>query len=165
MALSEKRYTVNYHGMENADFEANLIVIDSDLPEIIAQVLASFFSGKGSSLNDLTSLLTKQNICNYPKPNRPYYEYKIKNFLYDVALGMTPFAPWTSSPDATGGYIIVDKNWEISCYHSYDREKFPKYLFTKTKLDTASSSRHGFGSIYKDNDEYFIKLNLQIRFK
>lgn len=163
-ALSDKGYTVNYYGMENSDFEANLIVIDSNLPHIISHMLLLFFSGKRSSVKELATLLTKRNICGYPAAERPYYEYKLKNFLYDIALGMTPSTPWTGHPDATGGYIIVNNIGELSCYHSYGREKFQEYLFTETKLDTASSSRHEFGLVYKDNNRYFIKLNLQIRF-
>lgn len=85
-ALLEKGCTVNYHGMENAGFEANLIVIDSNLPQIIAQVLLSFFSGKGSSLNDLTALLTTQNICNYPKPTDRIMNIKLKIFSMTLLL-------------------------------------------------------------------------------
>ena len=46
----------------------------------------------------------------------------------------------------------------------WDENEFEDYLFNNTKLDTASSSRHGFGSIYENDGELFFKLNLQIRF-
>ena len=40
------------------------------------------------------------------------------------------------------------------------------YLFKNTRLDTASSTRHRFGSIYQErNGKYYFKLNLQIRNK
>ena len=44
--------------------------------------------------------------------------------------------------------------------------KFVVYrdLFLNTKLDTASSTRHRFGTIYQEtNGKYYFKLNLQIR--
>ncbi|MBE6786434.1 MAG: HpaII family restriction endonuclease, partial [Ruminococcaceae bacterium] len=38
------------------------------------------------------------------------------------------------------------------------------YLVNNTKFETASTSRHQFGDIYKENGKYYIKLNLQVRF-
>ena len=93
-----------------------------------------------------------------------FYEYKIKRFLTDVALGMMPSKVWTGQYDATGGYLIVKESGDILCYHIYNRNEFEDYLFNNTKLDTASSSRHDFGTVYKENEELYFKLNLQIRF-
>jgi len=67
--------------------------------------------------------------------------------------------------EANGGYIIVKDDGEILAYHLYDRNSFENYLLENTKLETASTSRHKFGKIYKENEKIFIKLNLQIRFK
>ena len=45
------------------------------------------------------------------------------------------------------------------------RNQFEDYLFANTKLETASSTRHDFGKIYEEGENYYFKLNLQIRFK
>ncbi|WP_197684895.1 HpaII family restriction endonuclease [Proteiniphilum saccharofermentans] len=37
-------------------------------------------------------------------------------------------------------------------------------MLNNTKFETASTSRHDFGVIYKDGGEQYLKLNLQIRF-
>jgi type II restriction enzyme len=73
---------------------------------------------------------------------------------------MMPSKVWTDQYDATGGYLIVKGNGDVLCYHIYNRNEFEDYLLNNTKLDTASSSRHGFGEIYKEGNQ----LNLQIRF-
>jgi type II restriction enzyme len=91
--------------------------------------------------------------------------YKIKRFLTDIALGMMPSKVWTGEYDATGGYLIVKSDGEILCYHIYNKNEFENYLLSNTKLETASSSRHGFGEIYEENGQQYFKLNLQIRFK
>jgi len=91
-------------------------------------------------------------------------KYKIKRFLTDVALGMTPSKVWTGIYDATGGYLVVKENGDILCYHIYNRNQFEDYLFCNTKLETASSTRHEFGNIYQENGKFYFKLNLQIRF-
>lgn len=40
-----------------------------------------------------------------------------------------------------------------------------QYLLDNTYLDRASISRHEYMSLYEENGEMFIKLNLQVRFK
>ena len=106
-----------------------------------------------------------QNPLNFDVGNEhKFYEYKIKRFLTDVALGMMPSKVWTGQYDATGGYLIVKENGDVLCYHIYNRNEFENYLLNNTKLDTASSSRHGFGKIYEVNGDLCFNLNLQIRF-
>lgn len=77
---------------------------------------------------------------------------------------MVPSKVWTGTFDATGGYLIVKDNGDILCYHIYNRNEFEDYLLNNTKLETASSSRHGFGFIYKHDKDLLFNLNLQIRF-
>ena len=88
----------------------------------------------------------------------------MKRFLTDVALGMMPSKVWSGKYDSTGGYLIVKENGDVLCYHIYNRNEFENYLLNNTKLDTASSSRHDFGEITKENGQLYFKLNLQIRF-
>ncbi|MGD9639540.1 MAG: HpaII family restriction endonuclease [Alphaproteobacteria bacterium] len=155
-----------FNNPSNSNFKCNLIMIDSMLPTIIGEMLRlSYKPNCKKQITDLVDCLNNKNPCNFDiTKNHPYYEYKIKNFLTDCALGMTPSALWNGYYDATGGYIIVKKDGDIVCYHIYNRNKFQDYLFKNTKLDTPSSSRHGFGIIYnKDGNQYF-NLNLQIRF-
>tara|TARA_R110000868_G_C10909038_1_gene764824 strand:+ start:626 stop:865 length:240 start_codon:yes stop_codon:yes gene_type:complete len=77
---------------------------------------------------------------------------------------MMPSKVWTGQYDSTGRYLIVKENGDVLCYHIYNKNEFEDYLFNNTKLDTASSSRHDFGMIYKENGKLYFKLNLQIRF-
>ncbi len=150
---------------EKPIFSNNLVLIDSKLPEILSQIVFDFYSSDKSKLVDLVSKTTEENPLQFDISNEhQFYEYKIKRFLTDVALGMMPSIVWTGQYDATGGYLIVKENGDVLCYHIYNRNEFEDYLFNNTKLDTASSSRHGFGTIYQENGELFFKLNLQIRF-
>jgi len=79
-------------------------------------------------------------------------------------LGMMPNSDWDGLLQAHGGYIIVKEDGEIVCYHVYNQDEFQSYLFNNTRMETPSTSRHGFGEIYEQGKEYYIKLNLQIRF-
>lgn len=157
---------ITFNKTEKEIFGNNLILIDSLLPNILAEMLFLFFTSNISNVKELADKLEKKNPLNFNiSSHHKYYEYKIKKFLTEVALGMMPSKVWTGIYDATGGYLIVKKNGDILSYHIYNRNKFENYLYHNTKFETASSSRHNFGKIYKENGEYFIKLNLQIRFK
>lgn len=150
---------------ERKIFSNNLVLIDSLLPEILSQIVFDFYSSEYSHLTDLVNSTAEKNPVNFDTENEhKFYEYKIKRFLTDVALGMMPSKVWTGEYDATGGYLIVKDNGEVLCYHIYNRNQFEDYLLNNTKFDTASSSRHGFGKIYQEDGQLYFKLNLQIRF-
>lgn len=156
---------LNFCGMENENFRANLQMIDSSFPLIVSEYLIQYYSGQGSLIADLTPKVRETNPCklNTDLPHL-YYEHKMKNFLTDVALGMTPASVWNGTYQATGGYIIVREDGEILCYHVYNHNEFQEYLFKNTRFDTPSASRYEFGSIYQKNGKNYIKLNLQVRF-
>jgi hypothetical protein len=156
----------NFSHIESSTLELNLRLIDSDLPEILAEMLVLKYSTSGLSLfNETIKLLKEANPLNFDmSQNHPFYEYKLKNFLTDSALGMTPATKWEGKYDATGGIIVVKQDGDIVCYHIYNRNEFQKYLVNNTRFEQASTSRYNFGSVYEENGRYFIKLNLQIRF-
>jgi hypothetical protein len=156
---------LNFFKSQRQMFANNLILIDSKLPEILAKIVYEFYSSDKSSISDLVEKINIKNPLGFDISNEhKFYEYKIKRFLTDIALGMMPSKVWTGLYDATGGYLIVKENGDVLCYHIYNRNEFENYLFNNTKLDTASSSRHDFGTIYEQNEELYFKLNLQIRF-
>lgn len=156
---------LEYHQLDNDNFNRNLTMIDSLFPLISSEILKYFYKGQGKKITDLVEILKEVNPCGYDlSNNHPFYEYRIKNFLTDCALGMTPTTTWTGEYDATGGYIIVKEDGDIVCYHIYNRNEFQEYLYKNTKLETPSSGRHGFGMIYEEDGIQYFKLNLQVRF-
>lgn len=155
---------LEFQKTESSVFGNNLILIDSALPKIISESLLLFFSSTYSTILDLTSQISIKNPLEL-ETNHPFYSYKIKRLLTDIALGMMPSKVWTGELDATGGYLVVKENGDILCYHIYNRNEFEDYLFTNTKLETASSNRHEFGKVFEENGQLYFKLNLQIRFK
>lgn len=155
----------HFERTEKTVFENNLVIIDSLLPRILSEILLSFFTSKYNKVFELVYNIHQVNPLGYCLDNQhPFYSYKIKRFLTDIALGMMPAKVWTGKLDATGGYLVVKNNGDIVSYHIYNRNDFENYLFLNTKLETASSSRHGFGSVYQSNGQLYFNLNLQIRF-
>ncbi len=163
--LKNNNCDIEYQTMENDVFENNLILIDGNLPEICAEMLKVFYSQGITTVEKVLSHVHDNNPLGYNlSKGHPFYSYKFKKMLTECALGMLPSKPWDGTADATGGYIIVREDGEVLCYHLFNRNEFENYLLLNTKFETPSTSRHQFGSIYKENDKYYLKLNLQVRF-
>lgn len=166
VAIRDAGRQVEYFGMENRNFNLNLQMIDTVMPDIVAEMVLLFFSGQGNSIKDLVDLLEENNPLDFDLGlEHPLYQYKMKALLTDIALGMTPAASWKGKYDATGGYIIVKDDGDILCYHIYNRNEFQTYLLDNTRLDTPSTTRYEYATVYSEGDRQFIKLNLQVRFK
>ncbi len=146
----------------NSVFERNLRLIDSKFPEAIAEMLLIYFGSRKAGCREIVDVLEKDDPL---RLGEGMYEYKFKKFLCAAALGMMPSVKWDGRDDATGGYIVVREDGEVLAFHIYNRDMFEDYLLENTKFDTASSTRHDFGAVYKEGSNYFINLNLQIRFK
>ena len=154
---------MKYARVNNSVFENNLLLVDSLMEDIVAEMLLYYYRGEASSLSDLASLLEKRNPLGVKK--KGYYTYKLRKLLSAVALGMVPSKPWSGKDEANGGYIIVCKNGECLAYHIYNRDQFEQYLLNNTKLERGSTTRHKFAVIYEVEGKRFVNLNLQIRFK
>jgi len=157
--------TFIFDGIERPHLYSNLRMIDSELPKIMSEMVLNYYTSSHNKTIDLLDDIKEQNPCNFPvEEGQPFYEYKVKNFLTDVALGMMPSKIWDGKYQATGGYLIIKNNGDIICYHIYNRNEFQNYLISNTKFETAGRDKHDFGTIYQKDGKTYIKLNLQIRF-
>lgn len=163
--ITERGGIFEYVGISNEQFESNMKMVDTVLPEFIAHMLLNFFLSSERTVASLTEELSKNEHIN-KKFNLSLinYEYKIKNFLDAVALGMVPSKPWSGFSQAQGGYIVVKENGDVVCYHLYNRDEFRSYLYENTRFEAPSTTRYDYGKLYKENGKLFFKLNLQIRF-
>lgn len=161
--IAELGGKIQYYDMNHTGFKRNLIMVDSSMPEIIGNMLLYYYSEDVKECDKLVNMLGDRDPLGYG--DSMMYTYKFKKFLCSCALGMKPAKPWDGLDEANGGYIIVKANGEILAYHIYNRNFFEQYLLDNTALDRASTSRHEYMSLYEENNEIFIKLNLQVRFK
>lgn len=164
--IYENNCFLEFHAMESDTFKYNLQMIDSSFPDTLGHYVLLFYRKQGNMIHNLTTLIEEINPCKLDTTMvHTYYKHKMKTFLTNSALGMTPARPWTGEYQVNGGYIIVKEDGDIVCYHIYNINELQSYIFQSTYLDTASSTRHDFGTIYQENNDYFFKLNLQIRFQ
>lgn len=146
-------------------FYENLLLIDSSLPTILAELLLMSFTEKTKSLSQLTQILTELNPLKFPmQTNNAIYHAKVKRFVADVALGMVPSKPWKANNQASGILVVKDSG-DIDCYHVIFRSALEDFLYKDLKFDTPSATRHQFGTItVEENGEQYFTLNLQLRF-
>lgn len=165
--MKRSGYKLDYHATDHATFENNLMVVDSFMPQIIAQALANHYTLGINGIDESINLIAKANPVGCKvKDLDNFYRIKFKNLLVNVALGMTPAKEWDGKYEANGGYLVVKKDGDIVCYHFYDRNQLEDYLIKNTNFDNPSRSRYHYGSIYRGKDgKAYLKLCLQIRFK
>ena len=154
--------SVKFVKVNSSIFSNNLMLIDSRLHEIVAEALVCHYKDGLGTCKDVVAALEESNPLDFPAQG--YYNYKFKELLCCAALGMTPATAWDGHDEANGGYIVVTSAGKVLAYHIYNRDFFKEYLLNNTKYERASTSRHGFASLYKDNGKTYVKLNLQIRF-
>ncbi len=153
---------LQYDSMSNKQFEKNLQMVDSLMPRIMAELLFIHYT---EGIVKLSDAVVKLEMKDPLKMNNPgFYEYKVKSMLRAVALGMIPSEPWKGREDANGGYIVVKDDGDVVCFFLYNRNEFEQYLFDCTKFERGSTTRHDYMRIVKEGNEYYLNLNLQIRF-
>lgn len=164
LKLIELGYQVNFDSFDDDTFKLNLQVIDSDLPKIIAHIVKDKYVNSVVKINEVIEKIREDNPMNYDlTQGHKFYEYRLVNFLVEAALGMTSKAVWSGKYDIVGGIIIIKPNAEMLCYHLIDFNKFKQYLKNSARLDNPSGSKMGYGTVYKNENGSFVKLNFQIK--
>ncbi|MFT7160436.1 MAG: hypothetical protein ACI9GZ_001611 [Bacteroidia bacterium] len=176
---------IKFDSIQSKNFKLNLELIDSRMPEIIAYLILERFKQNKRKIPELIKILDSINPLGYDLSKHPFYEYKVKNFLVDSALGMTPEKPWDGYYKTTGGIIIVKESGDLVCFHVFNRNDFQDYLLNISYLEGPStgedkdnpgnkkvnipgskkkSKEYYWSWVYEEGGDLFIKLNLQVRF-
>ena len=77
---------------------------------------------------------------------------------------MTAGSKWDGKEQVNGGYIVVTDDGDVLCYHSNDREAFRDYLYRNTYFEYVSADKYNWSRILKIDGEYYIPLNISVRF-
>jgi hypothetical protein len=174
---------IKFKGIQSSQLWRNLKMVDGDLPAIIAFCLLYRWIDRTTVLSELVTLLENRdplNFYNGEQSEQKLYDYKVKKFLAECAMGMTSEKPWQGIYDATGGVIICKQDGNIVCFHIYDFNLFREYLLINTKLEqpstgedennpgtprtTKGTKKYYYGWLFEENEELLFKINLQVRF-
>lgn len=163
--MNDHKAKIEFEQVVSTVFNQNLQMIDSRLPEILADLLLSSYETGEKRIEKLLKVISNKNIVHYLGDTYQYYKKKIGDFLLAATLGLMPGEIWNGEYSVTGGIILVENNGEILVLDAiYYKEYLIRYLIRNTKLDSPSSTRYKMFDIYDENGEKYFNLNLQIRF-
>lgn len=170
-----------FEEIQSKCLDQNLKAIDFCLPQLLAKLLLLCLLNREYDLKKCAETLSEQNPFRFNIETHPtVYEYKVMRFLQECALGMKPDKPWIGLYNTIGDPIIVKENDDIICLHLNEQKRFMDYLLKSAKIEFPSTyedknhpghmlknteRQFSYGYLYQENDAYFIKLNLNIRFK
>jgi hypothetical protein len=158
--LNQNSAVVKFVKVESEAFNYNLKLIDSNLDKILAQILYLSYTKNEKDIRKLISFIAENSDeCNF-------YNKKIGDFTNAVTFGMRAGEKWDGTNEVNGGIILVTRVGKIYLLDLvYFKDIVDRYLIQNIKLDSPSSKRYKMFEIYKEDNKYYFKLNLQIRFK
>ena len=163
---------IEYANMSVNSAKRNLILSGgNEMPLIVANMLkAYYFEGEGqasnSSIDYALNYVVQNNSAGYEfDDTESMYRRKVGTLLYDMFTGMRLAKTWDGRSSVNGGYIVAKDDGDVVAYHSCMADEFKDFLIHQLGFESPSASRHQYMSIYKENDKYYLKLNLQVRFK
>jgi DNA (cytosine-5)-methyltransferase 1 len=139
----------NFIKCERPVFEENLIKVDSLMPKLLAKLILFKYTNNESHIRNM-------NLTDTEKIH-------IKSLLKASLLGMFPSKIWDGNYTSNGSIDLIS-NGEPILYHVIKDKILKDYLFNVCFFETASSTRHEFAMLYKDQEKLMFKLNCQIRY-
>ena len=99
--LDENGNSLIFRKATNSIFEKNLQMIGYRLPGILGKLFMFSYFVKGKSIPKVV-----EYFCEKEAEDIKLIEYKIKDLLVAVALGMEPNSPWDGMEDANGNSLL-----------------------------------------------------------
>lgn len=156
---------LKYSDVADRVFRSNLLMIDLHFPRLLAEMLRIMQLDGITRTNELTDaiktinpLKVKDELIN----KHGFYEYKIKQFLMILTLGMRPAKIFNGTDSAVEGILLVNGNGEVLCYHKSQKETFENFLLQNTRFEKGSTEKDKYGYLERENGTYYFKLNAKI---
>ena len=157
---------LKFTSTEGKFFLNALQLIDMQLPRLLSEMVRIFYTTDKITVKAITEELNRINLFKVKdeviEKNR-FYEYKIRQFLYAAACGLKPTKVWRGN-GLFHLHLMVTPIGELLAYNPVEKEQFEKFLFANTRLSLANETKNKYGIVEKENGQWLIKLNLEMRF-
>lgn len=160
--FKDNDFNLVFEGTYRDKTRKNLMRIDTSFPYIISELLKIHYETGENSVEKVINMLTEKDPLGLEDDYA--YMYKFKKLLTACSLGLDLGKNWDGLEEASGGIIVVKSDGDIITYHIYNRNLFETFLIKNTKFERGSTKKHKFATVYKEDGNYYIKLNLQIRY-
>lgn len=163
--LSDHGISMEFAHTQNPIYNDNLFLVRESMAKIMAWCVKDRLIDSPGHFEVMETVerMIAANPLGVPGA-RVYYEKAIKDFLMAGFTGMTAGKEWDGKEQVNGGYIVVMDDGDVICYHSSDRESFRDYLYKNTHFEYVSADKYLWSRIIKIDGEYYLPLNLSVRF-
>lgn len=156
---------LRYSDVADRVFRSNLLMLDTNLPRIIAAMLMALHLDGTNRLSELAKMLDEKNPLKMKEEllqKHGFYQYKLRQLLLASAWGLRPGVIWNGRASAVGGYLMTDENGALSAFLRADEQTFSDYLLSHAKLAKTLPDEDKYGYLERENGNYYLKLNLKI---
>ena len=133
---------LKYSDVADRVFRCNLLMIDLHFPRVLAEMVR----------------MIKEELIS----KHGFYEFKMKQFLLALALGMRPAKIYNGTDSAVEGILLVDGKGEVLCYHKSEKKTFEDFLYLNSRLEKGAVDKDKYGFLERENGVYYFKLNVKI---
>ena len=156
---------LKYSDVADRVFRSNLLMIDLHFPRVLAEMLRVMQLDGITRIAELTEVIKQLNPLKIKEEliqKHCFYEYKMKQFLISLALGMRPAKIFNGIDSAIEGIILINGAGELLCYHKWEKKTFEDFLFTNTRFEKGAVEKDKYGFLERENGTYYFKLNAKI---
>lgn len=156
---------LKYSDVADKVFRSNLLMIDLHFPRLLAEMVRLMHLDGTTRISDLTEQMRHINplkIKDELITKHGFYEYKVKQFLMALALGMRPAKIFNGTHSAIEGMMLTNAKGEVVCYHTSDEASFAQFLFLNTRLEKGALEKDKYGFLERENGLWYFKLNVKI---
>ena len=156
---------LKYSDVADRVFRCNLLMIDLHFPRMLAEMVRMMHLDGIARISELTERIKEINPLKIKDElinKHGFYEFKMKQFLLALALGMRPAKIYNGTDSAVEGILLVDAEGEVLCYHKSEHRTFADFLFLNTRLEKGSVDKDKYGFLEKENGVYYFRLNVKI---
>ncbi len=150
---------IKFDSIPSPTFEYNLKMVDSNMPEYLANALLFSYQKNDKDLKNV--FINSNNFSDEKMAIK-----KLGDLISAISFGFFPGEKWDGKNTVTGGLLIVNENGDVCVIDLvYYKEEVINFLINESKLDSPSSTRYHMLELEEVKGEIFFTLNLQIRYK
>ena len=156
---------LKYADVADRVFRSNLLMIDLHFPRLLSEMIRTMHLDGVTRTSELTEIMKQINPLKIKEElisKHGYYEFKMKQFLMALALGMRPAKIYNGTDSAVEGIFLIDASGEVLCYHKSERKTMEDFLYFNTRFEKGPVEKDKYGFLERENGVYYFKLNAKI---
>ena len=156
---------LKYSDVADRVFRCNLLMIDLHFPRMLAEMVRTMHLDGITRVSELTERIKEMNPLKIKDElinKHCFYEFKMKQFLLALALGMRPAKIYNGTDSAVEGLLLTNGEGEVLCYHKSERQTFADFLYQNSRFEKGSVDKDKYGFLERENGVYYFKINVKI---